>query len=178
MNTRQQLFFATKNDIIEILVEFEKKVNIKYIKSGLFEINKIEELNSLTEFIPLGVINFGDWALSETFLIYKKGTQINSREILQNSGEKKYLIDQIKNPETIVLRPGGLYGNCVIAGYIGTISSNKSSIELYSLLLSHMKKQFKKIGVCYVGKESVRLMDSGWRLTQFANGAKEYDLKK
>ena len=51
--------------------------------------------------------------------------------------------------------------------------------QLYtdSLILStKIKKEFKRIGAFYVGKEAEEKLKTGWRLVTNENSPKEYDL--
>ena len=83
----------------------------------------------------------------------------------------------MSNPQSIEIKIGGIYKeNVIVAGRVATISEDSDSIELFKLLSTKLKKEFKKIGAFYVGKSAEQKLKEGWRLVTNEKLSKEYDL--
>jgi hypothetical protein len=50
-------------------------------------------------------------------------------------------------------------------------------LELFKLLSTKIKKEFKKIGTFYVGKAAEEKLKLGWRLVTNEKSPREYDLE-
>jgi len=101
-----------------------------------------------------------------------------TRCIEQRNGEAKTFYDQMSHPRSVSLRAGGLLNDsfCVISGQVGTISDDEWSIALYKCIASSIKKRFPKIKSFYVGDESAKKLDEGYRLTANIKSPVDYDL--
>jgi hypothetical protein len=90
-----------------------------------------------------------------------------------------YAVDQLANPKTVGLRPGGKFDKrCIVAGQLGTASDDPSSLELFQFISKQMRRLFTKVKAFYVGKEASELLDKGWRLTGDVKSPPLYDLKR
>ena len=107
------------------------------------------------------------------------GAKPKVRQVEQRKGGVKYFLDQLSHPESVVFRPGGVFGEseCIIDGQVGTVSDDKWSVDLYKVLLAEFKKQFTKIKSYYVGENAVERLNRGVRLTANVKSPLEYDLK-
>jgi hypothetical protein len=91
-----------------------------------------------------------------------------------------YAVDQLKNPDSIVFQPGGLFSpQFLIAGNIGTVYKDAVSVQLYRDFCRALRRGFTTYNRLYsVGPEAVKLARDGTRLiTMHVNEDKEYDLK-
>ena len=100
------------------------------------------------------------------------------RPVPQRSGGIKFEVNQQDNPETITLRTGGLFRDCLIAGQVGTISIDPSSLALFRAFGKELRSQFTKIKSYYFGQEAAEWLDNGFRLTSGAKTPPLYDLKR
>lgn len=179
MKSKQIMFFALLEDIENIIRDFELAIEIQYYKTGLLDSKNIPMYNSVLEMPNVGFTLSGDWNRIDNYLIIKKSTVLNIREVAQRKGEIKFAVDQMKNPKSIELKLGGIYKekeNVIIAGRVATISEDSDSLELFKLLSTKIKKEFKKIGAFYVGKSAEEKLKIGWRLVTNEKSPKEYDL--
>lgn len=179
MKSKQIIFFMLLEDIEKIIQDFESLMEIQYYRTGLLDSKNIPAYNTLFEAPNIGVTLSGDWNRVDNYLITKKSTQLNIREVPQRTGEIKFAIDQMKNPKSIELKLGGIFEekeNVIVGGRIATISEDSDSLELYKILSTKIKKEFKKIGAFYVGKSAEEKLKNGWRLVTNEKSPKEYDL--
>ena len=179
MKSKQIMFFMLLEDIEKTIRDFESLIEIQYYRTGLLDSKNIPTYNSLFEAPNIGVALSGDWNRVDNYLITKKSTQLNIREVPQRTGEIKFAIDQMNNPKSIELKLGGIFKekeNVIVGGRIATISEDSDSLELYKLLSTKIKKEFKNIGAFYVGKSAEEKLKIGWRLVTNEKSPKEYDL--
>lgn len=156
-------FFLTKEDLISIMRSVQASEPVYYVETGNFASNDIKRYDSLEEYENLGIKKSGE-GQSESFLVLRQSDELIVRERQILDGSMRYLVDQMENKDSIVLWPGGTYGNeYFICGHIGTISSTETSIKLFKLFEKYIKRQCKiKIGRYYIS-ESAKEMYGGRR---------------
>ena len=179
MKSKQIMFFTLLGDVDNIIRNFESVIEIQYYQTGLFDSKNIPTYNSLFEAHSIGVALSGDWNRVDNYLISPKSTSLNIREVPQKTGGMKFAVDQMNNPKSIELKLGGIYQgeeNVIVAGRVSTISEDFDSLELFKLLSTKIKKEFRKIGQFYVGKSAEEKLKEGWRLVTNVKSPKEYDL--
>ena len=179
MKSKQILFFTLLEDIENIIRDFESGTEVQYYKTGLLDSRDIPSYKSLFNTPNVGFTFSGDWNRIDNYLISKKPTSLYIREVPQRRGEMKFAVDQMNNPKSIELKMGGIYKekeNVIIAGRVATISEDSDSTELFKLLSTKIKKEFKKIGTFYVGNSAEHKLKEGWRLVTNEKSPKEYDL--
>ncbi|MDL5053173.1 hypothetical protein QQ056_06390 [Oscillatoria laete-virens NRMC-F 0139] len=159
-------FFATKNDIDLILAEVDKLRSIKIVAAGLFDSLTIELVAMASKLHP-----------TANYLLFYHDELIEYRIVEQRGGGRKYAIDQLTNPRTIAMRPGGLVDqNFLISGQIGTANDDPVSQDIYKVAARCIKRTFSKVKSYYVGQEALELLDKGVRLAPNINSPKTYDL--
>lgn len=179
MKSKQIMFFTQLGDIENIIRDFESAIEIQYYKTGLLDSKNIPTYDSLFNVPNVGFTLSGDWNKIDNYLITKKTTSLNVREVPQRMGETKFAVDQMNNPKSIEIKLGGIYKekeNVLVAGRISTISEDSDSNELYKLFTTKLKKEFNKIGTFYVGRKAEEKLKMGWRLVTNEKSPKEYDL--
>ncbi len=179
MKSKQIMFFTLLEDIENIIRDFESVIEIQYYKTGLLDSKNIPTYNSVFNTPNVGFTLSGDWNRIDDYLIIKKTLSLNIDEVPQRTGGMKFAVDQGNNPKSIELKIGGIYKekeNVIVAGRVATISEDSDSIELYKLLSTKIKKEYKKIGAFYVGKSAEQKLREGWRLVTNEKSPREYDL--
>ena len=178
MKRHQVNFFATKTDLEGLLRVAETKLELQYVRTGLFDDPAQNRVFTLDD-SNLGIAVKGDNNQEVAYLIANRAEPIQTRTIPQHGGGTKYAVDQQANPKTIVFRPGGVFHErCVIAGQAGTISDESISLMLFQIFNKEIKRQFHKIKSFYVGNEASELLDKGWRLTSSVKSPPLYDLAR
>ena len=176
MTGKQTMFFSVLEDIEPILKDIEADHKLEYFKYELSDNKDIPHYTSLFEVPNLGFTKFVDWNKIDSYFVVPKDIKLNIREVPQRRGGIKYIFDS--NKESIHLKIGGMVlekENIIVAGRVSTISYDETSLHLYKLFSSKIKKNFKYIDHFYVGKNAEEKLKSGWRLTTGLR--EEYDLK-
>lgn len=174
MARNQISFFATKDDLSELLEAVKSERQLQFVVGGMFdEAPDVETTKSL-----LGSLESSAKA-EAIYLLFVPGTPIEIRRVEQRRGGVRYAVDQLANPTTVVLRPGGQFNEqCLLAGQLGTASDDPNSLALFHATSKHVKRLFTKIKTFYVGKEASELLDNGWRLIANAKSPPLYDLRR
>lgn len=153
--SRGRYFFITKDELISIMRSVQESEPVFYVETGNFASKDIQKYESLEEYEDLGIKKSGE-GQSESFLVLKQSDEVIIRERQIPDGSMRYLVDQMENKDSIVLWPGGIYGEeYFICGHIGTISATETSIKLFNLFAKYIKRQCKiKIGRYYISESA------------------------
>jgi hypothetical protein len=183
MIRNQILFYATAQDLSRVLSSLEAHKDLQYTPAGLFDSKEIQELQTYLSYrdIPdLGRAFHRSAVANRRYLVSLKGTALRIRDVPQNSGGVLFAVDLGLNEDSIVLSPGGRYGNDVMLyGMVGTLSPpSLTSKELYTFVAYGFRQNFKKVREYFVGPEALDLMANGVRLTLDATTPPEFDLKR
>jgi hypothetical protein len=179
MTKRQTMFFATTADVISVLSALEIAESPQYTRAGLFNTNRPQNYLSYVDIPDFGRTTHPNAVGNPTYLLSGQIVQIKVRDVPQKSGGVLFAIDQLENPDSIVLCPGGWYGNDVILyGMMGTVSQSAESKRLYMLAAKIFHKHFTKQQEFLVGPEARQMWNAGVRLTIGASSPSEFDLKR
>lgn len=178
MANKQLFFFATGADLAEMLSIVEAQANVTYHKSGLLSKEEMASHPALPK-ESLGIAESGDNNQCISYLVLYPDTELQVRVVPQRAGGEKMAIDQQRNPASLFFRPAGKYaqGQAIIEGKIGTISTDKQSIDLFNLFAKALRSKFKKANNYLVGKEAMEHYTNGWRLVQNVSSPKDYDFQ-
>ncbi len=160
-------FYATRNDLLELLGVLEAKHELFYVLEGNFLIDEpIISLNSLI--IPdLGTVPFGNCISNPYYLVCSTGSEVTPKIV---SGGLRYVIDNSSNLNGLRFQPSGKYGDeFLVQGETFNYSDHGESLLLGKSFAKEIKKRFNKIGYAHVGREAESLLDKGWRLVQSIN---------
>jgi len=175
---KRYLFFLTKSDLMEILQDVEKEISLQYIKGGSYSSNDLEEYDSLLEYKELGINKTGNH-LGESFVVIEKSNKLVTRMVKLADDSIRYFVDQKENPDSIMLRPGGIFEEgYLICGEIGTISSSEASIRIFKVFQKYIKRRCKTtVGRFHVSEEAKKMYGTRRFITISVKQAMEYDLK-
>jgi hypothetical protein len=177
MKTRSLQFYATADDISSIVSAVLVQSPMTFVQTDLYE--QCPVLAEWQDIAGLfGIAVAGDQAREPTFLVLS-GAQFVPRAVPQRDGSTKVAADQIRNPKSIILRPGGKWHDeAIIAGQVSTISEDTDSVALWNCFAQVIKKRWKKIQSYYVGTEALNFLRGGGRLTFNIKSPSEYDLRE
>ena len=100
------------------------------------------------------------------------------REVPQQTSGLFFAVDQMRNSDTIVLRPGGRHPNDIIlSGMVGTVSQSAISKTLFTFAEYLLRKSFLKHRAFLSGGEAFDAWNVGARLTIGASSPGEFDLQ-
>lgn len=171
------LFYATREDLLPVLREFESKETLKYVRTGLFPTHSYDTIEHGAQIEGLGKATADSASLSETFLVCRRETPVKVRPITGGTVQR-FAIDQLWNPDTVVFTPAGLWNDeALLHGRLGTISDKPSAQALMRRFNAAMRKNYTKVNSFWVGPKALDYLKSGKRLTIAVQSPKEFDLK-
>lgn len=161
MARNQLSFFAAKADLESLLRSVECERRLQYVVAGLFDSPNVQPMQSLLDAPDLGHVAVGDANHATAYLAASREVSIQVRSVPQRQGSVMYAVDQLVNPKTIALRPGGAFGEaCLIAGQLGTASVAPSSLDLFQLFskdqtahLRGLSVTSSQAGSCCMGRQ-------------------------
>jgi hypothetical protein len=174
-------FFACKEDLLVLLELIDGQGPLKYALARNFPKHETDEGISVFDTgaaIPnLGKARTDSSTTCERFLVCERDTPINLRHLQGIDGGERVCVDQLANPDSVILLPGGIWNeDVVIQGHTGTASNSQISQALMKRFQAAIKKAFRKVKAFYVGPKALALLENGKRLTSSAQSPDEYDL--
>jgi hypothetical protein len=168
----QRNFFATGSDFLPVLEQVERKHPVTYLAAGLFASAELAR-------VELGVLLTGINGGSDVgYLVTPEMVEVHVRPVPQCKGGILYAVDAVANPASITLRPGCMVGaNVLLAGTVGTDSTNGQSAALHRAFVGAIGKHFKRVQSYWVGPAALALLSQGARLTPSVKAPREYDLR-
>ena len=170
-------FFATRADLEPGVRKVECERKPQYALCGLFDSPAITSYASLLDVEDLGINLTGDHITGPCYLVAKAFQRIEVRLVPQRRGGIKYAIDQVDNPRSITILPGGIHAGCLLPGQIGTVTEDSEALSLFQEYSRALTKGFKKARGYVIGPDALRLMAEGTRLTTSVRSPAEYDVK-
>ncbi|MCC7137572.1 MAG: hypothetical protein IT460_03990 [Planctomycetes bacterium] len=173
------LFFATRQDLLAALLEAEQKQAVRYVLAAANETGKTQQYLTAAEIPDLGVADHPNAIACRGYLVTERARSVAPRRVVSNDGAVWYAIDQMINPNTIEVSPGGLWeGTVLLNGRVETVSGSECARTLLKTFRSAIRKRCSKIGAYWVGSEAGALLDAGKRLTMGVQCPPGYDLKR
>jgi hypothetical protein len=113
------------------------------------------------------------------YLVTEASAEVALRQLPRYDGHDRWSVDQLANPDSTVLRHGGMYGTKVLLqGDVRTAHRTSVAMRLQRAFDAAIRKHFVKIRAFYVGPEAEALLDSGCRLTAAEQSPPEFDLRR
>src|ERR1700722_2557812 len=179
MPTKQTNFYATYNDIGEVLEQFEAEEHVNYVLTGLFDIDTPQIFRTYREINSLSVSVDGEANHVPGYLIITEPNHIAIREVPQKIGASKFAVDQSQIPESLYFQSGGRFSNKIIGpGRIGIARQTPVSGKLYGTFAKVIVKNFRKVKSYYVGQEAHALWQNGMRLGLSFKASADIDLRR
>lgn len=174
---KQIRFFAVDDDLITVLAEVEQERNLQYVKAGVFPSVPAENYHSAEELPQISIATDDSAVNCDSFLVADSSTVIRPRSISLQSGRTNFCVDQLDNPDTVVLTPAGRWADvAVLYGTIATTSDSESSLKLVKAFEHTIKKHFTKVKAFWVGPNALKWLQEGKRLTIAIQSPKDFDL--
>lgn len=160
-----------------ILSDVESILHTSYIKYGSSRTPAPETYSTWRNLPQLGHAIKGESLLENSYLIIPSDLKISIKPFVRSNGQTIYLADQSTVPESVHLRPGGLFSeSIIIAGSAGTISTNAMSQNSWKAIFSVIRNCFAKVNSYHVGPNAFNMLKNGARLVDNINQSSEYDL--
>jgi hypothetical protein len=170
-------WFAAGNDLLLVLDDLERRRAVRYALAGSFSSETIQQWTTGRQLPSLGKADGEQAALCSAFLITDVNMPIVGRRILQFDGRSRFAVDQLANPDSVVLTPAGEWrGEMLLAGGLGTAHKTAISKALMRLVSTSVKKHFTKARGYWLGPQALHQLRAGERLTIAEQSPREFDL--
>ena len=108
----QLQFYALRVDLESLFDGLEKGSKFFYTRAGS-SASVCASLVSGNDIPQLGNASEESSIASDAFLVTRTAN-VAVREVALNGGGKNYLVDQLANPDSVGLTPGGLWGDAIL----------------------------------------------------------------
>jgi hypothetical protein len=170
-------FFLTSADLRNWLAEVEQYTPVSYAQVGSYDSEHVPISGTAGDISWLGSPLRGDCTREEKLLLLPKLHNFVTRSLSVPSGGARYLLYPDTNPASVVLTPGGLFQNkAIIIGELSTTSKDRTSIDLYSLMLQRLQSQGTTVQGIVVGQEALSKARAGIRLCERVSAPIDQDL--
>jgi hypothetical protein len=171
-------FYATHDDIVGVLEQFEAQNPVRYVTTGLFDIDTPQIYETYRAINSLSVSIDGDANLVPGYLIVRNSNQIVMEKVPQRNGGTKFAVDQLIIPDSLYFQSGGVFSDkMIVPGKIGIAHQTPTSKGLYGAFAKLLTRDFSKVKSYYVGREAYALWQNGMRLGFSLKASAEIDLK-
>jgi hypothetical protein len=170
-------FYATRTDLAEIFSVAEAAQSLTYAVCGVFDSPKATTFTHASDFLDhFGKDESADFT-QQTLLVTQRSTPVVASTIRLETGQLRYAIDQLENPESVTVDLGGPAGpRLLLPGRVATASRAAVAIRLQKSFTSIFKARFRRVRAYWVGPEAYLAWQGGWRLTVSSAAAPEFDL--
>ena len=178
MGRYQFMFYATARDLTPVLSLLEDQKKLQYAPMRHVVSNKAQIYSSYADIPDFGSTYDPTAIMNPKDLVALQGTAVQVETIYPKNGGVNFAINQGLNKDTVILRPGGMYGhNALLCGVIATISESDASLRLYDFMIEPYLARFAPVNEFFLGSEAFDLWKSGIRLTTSAASPAKFDLK-
>jgi hypothetical protein len=173
-------FFATADDLLPVLLGVEAKHAVVYTPFEHIYEPRAEHFGTARDLPTLFKPQPYESAVGgPAYLVTVAGTDVVLRQLSRYEGKDRWSVDQLANPDTTVLRHGGLFKeNILLSGEVRTACKTTVAQRLQRAFDAAIRKHFAKIQAFYVGPAAEGLLDSGCRLTAAEQCPPEFDLRR
>lgn len=173
-------FFATADDLLPVLLSVEARQAVVYTPFDHVYEPRVEHFRTVRDLPTLFRAQpFESASSGPAYLVTEAGMEVTLRQLSRYEEKDRWSIDQLANPDSTVLRHGGMYGGHVLLqGEVRTAYKTKVAMRLQRAFDAAIRKHFVKIGAFYVGPGAEALLDSGCRLTAAEQCSLDSDLRR
>ena len=173
-------FFATADDLLPMLLSVEAKLSVVYTPFDHIHKPRADHFRTARDLPTLFQPQPFESAIGgPAYLITESETEVVLRQLSRYEGKDRWSVDQLVNPDSTVLRHGGMYkDNVLLQGEVRTACKTAVAQRLQRTFDAAIRKCFVKIQRFYVGPAAEALLDSGCRLTAAEQWPPEFDLRR
>lgn len=165
-------FYATRGDLLALFSAVETMGSLKYLQTGNFSAEgyagerAAQQLNSGADIVGLGVAGSHSSAGCSQYLVVESSEPIELRRIVAKDGQARILVDQLLNPNSIVVNVGGMYReNVFIEGLVSTTGVTPQAKRLFERWRRQLKRVWVKVGPYFLGPNICQLDVANVRFT-------------
>ena len=172
-------FFATPTDVVPVLERFEANAPLKFVEIGnLTTPNRAIHLRS-SDIPNPGISTHETGHGSKAFMVSHRDLKNHMRAFVGSKGERRWTLDNGDNEETVILTLAGLWETgTLLPGVMDTLHQTPTAQQLMKWFLAALKQEgFTKVDIWWLGKEALKMLRAGGRLTQAEQSPSEFDVK-
>jgi hypothetical protein len=170
--------WATRSDLLLMLERIERKTPLHYRPFDAFDSEDIPLWKSARDIENLEIASSGYYVTGKKYLVLPAAARFKLRRGKLNNGQTRYYVDQLKNPDSVVLCSGGQWSNdFLIMGEFSTVSPARPGFDLYRTVHRAVSAEFRKVKIAYLGPEACALAEQGVRLVDRADGPPMREVK-
>jgi hypothetical protein len=173
-------FFATAEDLRPGLARLDAAPGLRYVRCGLSKADHPEEFERGDALPSLGVATSGHVTGNPQFLVLLRSAAVEVRPVHFRSGGTEYAVDQLANPDSVVLQPGGrLADGPFVAGSVASICATKDARTLLKTVSTAITRGFTRVQSFWLGPEALKLFRGGAIrfVTSSISASRNYDLR-
>lgn len=172
-------FFTTRADIVRIAEAVDACMELRFTQTGNETHPDLTIFVGMASIPRLGQPQSGNLAGAVRYLVTNPRERVNVRVIETTRGQRRYLVDQLVNPDSVVFSGGGEYGtSLVLQGEVGTASKTEVAKHIMNVFRKALRKYCVRIQDCWIGPEALTRLDRGDRLTCSEHASAELDLRR
>ena len=173
-------FFATADDLLPVLLSVEAKHAVVYTPFEHVYEPRAEHFCTARDLPTLFKSQpYESSVRGSAYLVTVAGTDVVLRQLSRCEGKDRLSVDQLANPDSTVLRHGGLFKeNILLSGEVRTAYKTTVALRIQRAFDASIRKHFAKIQAFFVGPAAEGLLDSGCRLTSAEQCPPEFDLRR
>jgi hypothetical protein len=166
----QTLFFAFKDELAGKLQELGKAHGLRYVRQGMSEQPEIELMEKPWALAEFGVSRTGNEASDDRFLVLPAGVPVRSEAVTLKNGTVTYFVHPGKNPASILLAPGGVFGqDCLMGGHVWWGQGDDRAKAIYAEFTQVLKSGWKPLKGYRLSPQARAWMQKGSRLVIRSN---------
>jgi hypothetical protein len=144
---------ATRNDWIRLLKEARGEDLLRFYAMTAPERDQLAPMR-LEEIQGLGIARFGILVQEASYLALPATEPPIPEEILLNRGGRRHALDQRNNPDSFILRPGGLWKeDCYLIGEISSLHSVGLAFDVSRKIKNALRRTCQSRSIYWVAPE-------------------------
>jgi hypothetical protein len=170
-------FFATGTDALLMLTPLEHELGVQYVEENRLNGPTPQTWTQAADLPGLGQASGDQEILCTSLLVMPDGAEATVASRIMTDGETRYDVYQSTNPDSALLRLGGIWKDGpLISGHVISSSESAVSRKIMNAVRRSIKKSFTRVNDYWVGPEALALLRSGTRLCSAVQSPPEYDL--
>jgi hypothetical protein len=170
-------FFSTGSDIRQMVDLVETRNQFEYWLHC--NVETIEECKKYDKGSLLPNIDKAAASASvscDAYVVCDVAVGVRVREMTGARGERRFLVDQLINPDSVSFCPAGLHiSGALLEGRVGTASASPEARRLMRVFRGAISKCFTRMEDVWIGDEALELFRRGARLTQAIDADEKFD---
>lgn len=174
---KQKNFYARGEDYEALLSAVEARVPLAYHEMGNFTSAPPPPASSWTRLEGVGLADSDASTSCRSYLVIEGGGRVRVRRIGGLFRARRHLVDQLINPGTVTLTPGGnRRDQALLPGRVATVHDDPAAQRLMESFDAALRARFTRVKAYWVGPCAMAWLREGGRLTPAIQSPPEYDL--